>query len=129
MLPFLTFKTIATKPPTQKRGRGRPKGSKNKDKTAVVLNRELLHIKGMITALFNLIAGALSPTHLVLDGHFGHNTALQMARQKGLHLVSKLRYDSALYLPYHSCITAIVSPNFWECSSRNCWKFSLLSLL
>ena len=92
------------KPPTQKRGRGRPKGSKNKDKTAVALNHELLHIKGMITALFDLIAGALSPTHLALDGHFGHNAALQMAQRMGLHLVSKLRYDSALYLPYQGPI-------------------------
>ena len=96
--------SVPVKSPTQKRGRGRPKGSKNKDKTDVVLNRELLHIKGMITALFDLIAGSISPTHLVLDGHFGHNAALQMARQKGLHLVSKLRYDSALYLPYQGPI-------------------------
>lgn len=96
--------SVPVNPPTQKRGRGRPKGSKNKDKTDVVLNRELLHIRGMITALFDLIAGALSPTHLVPDGHFGHNAALQMARQKGLQLVSKLRYDSALYLPYQGPI-------------------------
>ena len=93
-----------TQSPNKKRGRGRPKGSKNKDKTAVVLNRELLHIKSMITALFDLIAGTISPTHLALDGHFGHNYALQMARQMGLHLVSKLRYDSALYLPYQGPI-------------------------
>jgi putative transposase len=89
-----------TKPTAKKRGRGRPKGSKNKDKTAVRLNRELLHIKGMLTALFDLINGAIAPTYLALDGHFGNNYALQMTRQMGLHLVSKLRYDSALYLPY-----------------------------
>ena len=89
-----------TKPTAKKRGRGRPKGSKNKDKTSVRLNRELLHIKGMIAALFDLMAGAIVPTHLAMDGHFGNNYALQMARQMGLHLVSKLRYDSALYLPY-----------------------------
>lgn len=88
------------KPTKEKRGRGRPKGSKNKDKTTVHLNRELLQIKSMIAALFELIAGALSPTHLALDGHFGNNYALQMTRQIGLHLVSKLRYDSALYFPY-----------------------------
>ncbi len=81
--------SVQVKPPAlKKRGRGRPKGSKNQDKTAVTLNRELLHIKGMITALFDLIAGALAPTHLALDGHFGNNYALQMARQMGLHLVS-----------------------------------------
>ena len=35
-----------------------------------------------------------------MDGHFGtHNTVL-MTRQAKLHLVSKLRHDAALYLPY-----------------------------
>ncbi len=99
-LPSASTTRPQTKPTAKKRGRGRPKGSKNKDKTAVSLNRELLHIKGMLAALFDLIAGAIAPTHLALDGHFGHNYALQMARQMGLYLVSKLRYDSALYLPY-----------------------------
>ena len=80
--------------------RGRPKGSKNKDKTAVSLNRELLQIKGMLTAVFDLMLGTLSPTHLALDGHFGNNYAVQMAHRVGLQLVSKLRHDSVLYLPY-----------------------------
>jgi hypothetical protein len=35
-----------------------------------------------------------------MDGHFGNNNALQMARQCGLHLISKLRHDAALYFPY-----------------------------
>ncbi|WP_375293874.1 transposase [Oscillatoria sp. HE19RPO] len=37
-------------------------------------------------------------TYLLLDGHFGNKNALQMARQLKLHLISKLRQDSALYL-------------------------------
>jgi hypothetical protein len=36
----------------------------------------------------------------VLDGHFGTHNALHMARQCHLHLLSKLRHDAALYLPY-----------------------------
>lgn len=89
------------RPKAQKnQGRGRPKGSKNKDKTSVSLNRELLHIKSMITALLELMLGSISPTHLALDGHFGNNYAVQMAHRVGLYLVSKLCYDSALYLPY-----------------------------
>ena len=36
----------------------------------------------------------------MLDGHFGNNNALQMVRQSQLHLISKLRHDAALYLPY-----------------------------
>jgi hypothetical protein len=88
------------KKPMAKRPRGRPKGSKNKNKAEVELTPELLRIQSMVAALLKLITGVLSLTYLVLDGHFGNNNALQMARQSGLHLISKLRYDSALYFPY-----------------------------
>ncbi len=37
------------------RGRGRPKGSKNKNKTEVILTSELLRIKQMINELFKLV--------------------------------------------------------------------------
>ena len=79
---------------------GRPKGSKNTPKAAATLTPELVRIKAMLTALLHLIATVLSVTYLVLDGHFGNHNALQMARQCGLHLISKLRCDAALYLPY-----------------------------
>lgn len=39
-------------------------------------------------------------TYLVVDGHFGNNNALQMACQVNLHIISKLRHDSAFYVPY-----------------------------
>jgi len=39
-------------------------------------------------------------TYLVLDGHFGNHHAVELARQSQLHLISKLRYDAALYFPY-----------------------------
>ena len=43
----------------------------------------------------------LSLRYLVLDGHFGTNNVMQMVRQElSLHLVSKLRHDSALYFLY-----------------------------
>jgi len=54
----------------------------------------------MLGALLHLIAGVVSLTYVVLDGHFGNHNALQMARQHHLHLISKLRYDAALYFPY-----------------------------
>jgi putative transposase len=38
--------------------------------------------------------------YFVFDGAFGHNDALQMVRQLGIHLISKLRYDAALSFPY-----------------------------
>lgn len=86
---------------------GRPKGSKNRDKTQVELTPELTRIQQMVQKLLPLIVGALSIKHLVMDGHFGNNNALQMTRQCGLHLISKLRHDSALHFcfdgPYAGC--------------------------
>jgi len=79
---------------------GRPKGSKNKDKTNVELTPELTRIDDMIGRLLSRIAGQIPIHHLVMDGHFGNNNALQMVRKQGLHLVSKLRHDSALYFSY-----------------------------
>ena len=79
---------------------GRPKGSKNKDKTQVTLTPELRLVKMMVQKQLMLINGLIPIRYLVLDGHFGNNNALQMTRQCGLHLISKLRRDAALYLPY-----------------------------
>ncbi|ELS03252.1 transposase family protein [Xenococcus sp. PCC 7305] len=99
--PVVKAKASPREPSTQTKGkRGRPKGSKNKDKTQVNLSRELLQIRGMLSALLNTIGGSIPLEYLLLDGKFGHNAAMQMTLQMGLHLVSKLRYDSALFLPY-----------------------------
>jgi putative transposase len=86
--------------PTIKRRPGRPQGSKNKPRADVTLTSELQRITGMLGALLKLIAGFIPLTYLVLDGHFGNHHALHMARQRNLHLISKLRCDAALYLPY-----------------------------
>jgi putative transposase len=43
----------------------------------------------------------LKVVYFIFEGELGHNDALQMVRQVGLHLVSKLRYNSALYFPYN----------------------------
>jgi putative transposase len=91
-------KSAAT--PTGKRKPGRPKGSTTPAKTTVTLTPELTRIQVMIAALLTRIGGLLPLTYLVVDGHFGNNNALQMTRQCHLHLISKLRSDSALYLPY-----------------------------
>jgi putative transposase len=93
-------KTPKSQEAVQKRKPGRPKGSKNKNKAEVSLSPELLRIKAMVQAQLQWIGGLISLTYLVLDGHFGNNSALQMTRQCGLHLISKLRHDAALYFPY-----------------------------
>lgn len=79
---------------------GRPKGSRNRDKTQVELTPELLRIQKMVKKQLAIFQGVLSITYLVLDGHFGNNNALQMVRQCGLHLISKLRCDAALHFTY-----------------------------
>jgi hypothetical protein len=85
----------------KKKGKpGRPKGSKNRDKTLVTLTPELTRIQQMVQKLLRLIGQALPLHFLVMDGQFGNNNALQMTRQCGLHLISKLRYDAALFFRY-----------------------------
>lgn len=85
---------------TPKRKVGRPKGSSTKAKATVELSAELTRIQTMILQLLERIGALLPLTYLVLDGHFGTNAALLMAQQCKLALISKLRCDSALYLPY-----------------------------
>ena len=80
-----------------KRKRGRPKGSCNKKKEEKMPNPELERIKKMVQELLEMIAGKVQLTYLVLDGHFGNHPALQMVQQCGLHLISKLRSDAALF--------------------------------
>ena len=53
-------------------------------------------VKNQLAALQNLV----TVRYLALDGHFGNNNALQMVRQCGLQLISKLRHDAALYFIY-----------------------------
>ena len=79
---------------------GRPKGSKNRDKTQVALTPEQLRIQEMVKKQLAIFQGVLSITYLVLDGHFGNNNALQILRQCGLHLISKLCHDAALHFVY-----------------------------
>jgi putative transposase len=93
--------TATTSPEAgSKRKPGRPKGSATKAKTTVELTPELRRIQTMVRQLLHRIGGLFPLTYLVLDGHIGHNPALQMAQQCNLHLIAKLRTDTALYLPY-----------------------------
>jgi len=84
-------KTAAKKKP------GRPKGSKNKDKQAVVLNVELGRIQQALKSLLATVGTTLALRYVALDGHFGNYPSAFMVRQVQLHLISKLRSDAALY--------------------------------
>jgi putative transposase len=85
--------------PAQPKGKpGRPKGSKNKNKTEVTRTTELQVLERLLGKLLQMVLHTLSITYVVLDGQFGNNNALQVVQQCGsLHLISRLRYDSALY--------------------------------
>jgi putative transposase len=83
-----------------KKKRGRPKGSRNRNKTRVELTAELKRIQDMVKNQLTLLQALITVRYLVLDGHFGNNNALQMTLQCDLHLISKLRYDAALSFVY-----------------------------
>jgi putative transposase len=87
-------------PNAPKKKPGRPKGSKNRNKTQVDLIPELKRIQNMVQKQLEMLQGMVTIRYLALDGHFGNNNALQMVLQCGLHLISKLRCDSALYFRY-----------------------------
>ena len=76
---------------------GRPKGSQNKGKQAVVLKPELLRIQKALHSLLATVGTTIPLKYVVLDGHFGNYPSAFMVRLANLHLISKLRSDAALY--------------------------------
>ena len=83
----------------RKRSRGRPKGSKNYVKPDPILSATLCLLQGMLTPIQAQIAH-LQVKHIVLDCKFGNYPATWVVQQAGLHIISKMRHDAALYLPY-----------------------------
>ena len=102
------LKAIGEKQPTGQekpakvgtRPRGRPKGSKNKKNEKPMLSPELLRIQLVLQAFLAVLKGVLSISYLVMDGHFGNYPSAWMVLHSGLHFISKLRYDAALYEPF-----------------------------
>jgi putative transposase len=80
--------------------RGRPKGSKNRNRREVELSPSLRFIQEHSKRLLQQIGDAFKVVYFIFDGELGHNDAMHMVSQVGLHLVSKLRYNSALYFLY-----------------------------
>lgn len=85
-----------------KKGKGRPKGSKNKvkqeNKTLSYQSLKTL-LSVSLSGLGSLI-GDLPLFHLVLDGQYGSQDYLALALQNKLHIISKLNYNASLRLPY-----------------------------
>ncbi len=94
-------KESAPKAVKEKRAkRGRPKGSANKNRKDVALSPFQTQLQGCIRAALKLVGVDLSLVYFVYDGALGNNAGLQSVTPTGLHLISKLRHDSKLYLPY-----------------------------
>jgi len=79
--------------------RGRPKGSQNRKRREVALRPSLCFLQTPIKRLREHIGDACKVVYCIFDGELGHNDAMPMVRQVGLHLMSQLRYNAALYFP------------------------------
>ena len=79
---------------------GRPKGSRNQNRRDVEFTESQKVLQTSITKALSLIGDALQLVYFVYDGALGHNSGVQLVRQCGLHIISKLRHDSALFFPY-----------------------------
>lgn len=93
---------VAPQPPpkTPSGQRGRPTGSKNRHRRDVDLSPSLRIVQHQLARLLQQVGTHLKVTSCLFDGEFGHHDAMHMVRPLGLHVVSKLRYNSARYFPY-----------------------------
>ena len=82
-----------------KRPRGRPKGSKSYVKPDPKLTPQLRLLQDMLRGIQARLGG-LAVKHIVLDGKFGNYPSTWAVSQMGLHIISKMRHDAALYRPY-----------------------------
>ena len=100
--PAPTAESVAGAPaaPVAKRGRGRPKGSKNRNKADVALSPYLSFILTLLQAVKQVLGTTLVVTYVVLDGAFGNHYALPMVRRCQYDLIAKLAVNSALVLLY-----------------------------
>lgn len=80
--------------------KGRPKGALNKDKMKLELSSELLRVNEILQSVLKLLRVFVSVRYLAMDGHYGHNQAVLLARENCLELISKLRKDSVLIEKY-----------------------------
>ena len=97
ILPVRKASTPDTPPP--KRQPGRPKGRKNYEKPDPELSPLLTLVQGMLSAIATIL-GSIGVQHVVLDGKFGNYPSTWVVRNAGYHIISKMRCDAALYLPY-----------------------------
>ena len=99
--PLQVVQTVKKEGEKAQKDKAKPtKGSKNKKDEKPILSPELLRIQPVFQAFLAVLKGMVSISYLVMDGHFGNYPSAWMVRQSGLHFVSKLRHDAALYEPF-----------------------------
>jgi putative transposase len=96
--PLKKKKRSVTKKPTNLQGR--PAGVLNKDKMKLELSSELLRINELLQSVLKLLRVFVAVKYFAMDGHYGHNQAVLMARENCLELISKLRKDAVLFEKY-----------------------------
>ena len=79
--------------------RGRPKGSKNKNRSDIRL-KGLFRVVSYYLRAINKVIKVPNLQYFVYDGAFGNNAGIQSARKNNLHLISKLKKNSALYFKF-----------------------------
>ncbi len=91
-------KRTTTKSQGTGKPKGRPKGSKNKNKAEVTLSAELLRILAQAKKAQEWFKTKLKVAYFVLDGHFGNHLACHMVRQLDMHILSRMRSDASLWM-------------------------------
>jgi len=93
---------VTEKEPKAKRSKGRPKGSKNKPKESstdiqyTILETLLKTLKELLIANLNLFPCL----YLTLDGYFGNQYYMRLAKKYSVDLISKLKCNSALFFAW-----------------------------
>lgn len=94
--------TSTAKDITEKKKRGRPKGSKNKPYTEPksLSFQSLKQAVGLLLELLDKYCPGLIVAYLVLDGFYGNQHYVKYALSTSLKMISKLRHNAHLILPY-----------------------------
>jgi putative transposase len=86
----------------KKTAQGRPKGSKNKpyaEPQSISFNFLKSALEALIAILSTYCPKLIAP-YLVLDGFYGNKHYQKLAQEKKLDLISKLKHNAHLILPY-----------------------------
>ena len=79
---------------------GRPLGSKDKNKSELILSDHLKLVQEMIKYTLSLVDDDIDVKHFVYDGAFGTADTCKMVNAAGLDIISKLKNNSSLYYKF-----------------------------